>query len=121
VSPHPVLLYLPDPVGWIVIAPDALVTAQAAASEVLGATATNQTWAARGSATALLTAKDAAGLLGVEPSWLLRQAREGRIDHVRIGKYVRFQPTAIIEQCTRRATAADMTVSAIGCAGHKRI
>jgi hypothetical protein len=71
--------------------------------------------------TQLLTAEDAAAQLSVDASWLLRQAREGRIDHVRIGKYVRFQPPVIIEQCARRATAADMTVSAIDCAGHKHI
>jgi excisionase family DNA binding protein len=50
-----------------------------------------------------MTAHAAAELLAVEPAWLLRLAREGRIDHVRVGKYVRFRPETIIEQGTRFA------------------
>jgi excisionase family DNA binding protein len=50
-----------------------------------------------------LPAEDAARLLAVEPSWLLRQAREGRIGHVRIGKYIRFDPQDIVGRCTRQA------------------
>lgn len=38
----------------------------------------------------LLDAKQAGELLGVPPSWLLRQAREDKVPHVRLGKYVRF-------------------------------
>jgi excisionase family DNA binding protein len=39
---------------------------------------------------ALLTAEQAAELLAVPPSWLLAQARAGKIPHVRLGRYVRF-------------------------------
>ena len=38
----------------------------------------------------LLDAKAAARLLGVPPTWLLAQARAGRIPHHRLGHYVRF-------------------------------
>jgi len=41
---------------------------------------------------ALIDAEAAAGLLGVPPSWVLAQARAGRIPHVRLGRYVRFEP-----------------------------
>jgi len=34
-------------------------------------------------------------LFGVEPTWLLKRARENRIPHLRIGKYVRFDPAEI--------------------------
>jgi excisionase family DNA binding protein len=38
----------------------------------------------------LLDAKQAGELLNVPPSWCLAQAREGKIPHIRLGKYVRF-------------------------------
>lgn len=40
----------------------------------------------------LLDAKAASRLLGVPHTWLLREAREGRIPHHRLGHYVRFDP-----------------------------
>jgi excisionase family DNA binding protein len=41
---------------------------------------------------ALIDAKAASIILGVPPTWLLAQAREGRIPHHRLGHYVRFNP-----------------------------
>jgi excisionase family DNA binding protein len=38
----------------------------------------------------LLDAKAASKLLGIPPTWLLAQAREGRVPHHRLGHYVRF-------------------------------
>lgn len=43
----------------------------------------------------LLDAHTMARLLGVKPSWLLQRAREHRIPHYRIGKYIRFDPAEI--------------------------
>lgn len=40
--------------------------------------------------THLVDANAAARALGVKPSWLLQRAREGRIHHVKLGKYIRF-------------------------------
>jgi hypothetical protein len=40
----------------------------------------------------LLDAKAAGALLGVPPTWLLREARADRIPHRRFGKYVRWSP-----------------------------
>lgn len=40
----------------------------------------------------LVDAAAAGELLGVPPSWVLAQARAGRIPHVRLGRYVRFEP-----------------------------
>jgi hypothetical protein len=45
-----------------------------------------------GSFTPLLDAKAAGLLLGVPHTWLLAQARMGRIPHHRLGHYVRFNP-----------------------------
>jgi excisionase family DNA binding protein len=98
------LLHLPSPVGWIALTPDALRAAQAAASEVLGSDINTDTDTASPAApTGLVSAADAGRLLGVDPSHLLRLAREGRIDFVKVGRYVRFRPTTIIEQGTRCA------------------
>lgn len=41
---------------------------------------------------ALIDAKAASVILGVPPTWLLAQARAGRIPHHRLGHYVRFNP-----------------------------
>jgi excisionase family DNA binding protein len=42
--------------------------------------------------TPLIDAKAASGLLGVPYTWLLAQARAGKIPHHRLGHYVRFNP-----------------------------
>jgi excisionase family DNA binding protein len=46
----------------------------------------------RRSFTPLIDAKAASGLLGVPYTWLLAQARAGRVPHHRLGHYVRFDP-----------------------------
>jgi hypothetical protein len=38
----------------------------------------------------LVDAEDAAKLLGVPATWLMNQARAGRIPHQKLGHYVRF-------------------------------
>ena len=40
----------------------------------------------------LVDAAAAGELLGVPASWVLAQARAERIPHVRLGRYVRFEP-----------------------------
>jgi excisionase family DNA binding protein len=42
-------------------------------------------------APALLDAEAAAALLDVPKSWVMAEARAGRIPHVKLGKYVRFE------------------------------
>jgi excisionase family DNA binding protein len=42
--------------------------------------------------TPLLDAQQAAELLNVPPSWLLAQARADKIPHIKLGRYVRFDP-----------------------------
>jgi excisionase family DNA binding protein len=64
----------------------------------------------------LLTVEDVAALLKVSKSWVYehtrsrRTARSERIPHVKIGKYVRFDPQqvrAFIERRTRGCDVAD--------------
>jgi excisionase family DNA binding protein len=40
----------------------------------------------------LLDAKQAGELLGVPATWLLAQARNGNVPHLKLGKYTRFDP-----------------------------
>ena len=44
----------------------------------------------------LVTAEAASKVLGVPASWLLQRAREHRIPHLKIGKYVRFDVDRIL-------------------------
>lgn len=102
-----VLLHLPEPIGWIALTPDALHEARARACTAMGIGAiTSGGPPPRPEGPPLLTPAEAARILAVEASWLLRQAREGRIPHVRLGKYVRFDAAAIVVQCTKAAEAA---------------
>jgi hypothetical protein len=43
----------------------------------------------------LLTAKQMAERSGVPASWWMKQARERRIEHQLVGKYVRFDPALL--------------------------
>lgn len=48
-----------------------------------------------GQTQALIDAEAAGKLLGVPKSWVLAEAREERIPHVRLGRYVRFERGAL--------------------------
>ncbi len=43
----------------------------------------------------LVDAAQAGELLGVPKSWVLGEARADRIPHVRLGRYVRFEPVEL--------------------------
>jgi excisionase family DNA binding protein len=45
----------------------------------------------------LLTAAQAAEMLGVSPAWLLAQARDREVPHHRLGRFVRFDEDELIE------------------------
>ena len=51
---------------------------------------------------ALVDAEAAAELLGVKASWVLAEARADRIPHVRLGRYVRFEPAELEAWWRRR-------------------
>lgn len=56
--------------------------------------------AAPGLASSLLNAEQAGALLSVPATWVLAEARAGRIPHIRLGHYVRFE-TRELEQWWR--------------------
>jgi excisionase family DNA binding protein len=43
----------------------------------------------------LLDATGVADLLGVPKTWVLAEARADRIPHIRLGRYVRFEPSEL--------------------------
>ena len=43
----------------------------------------------------LLTAKEVAALLAVPESWVREATRDGRLPHLRLGRYRRYQAAAI--------------------------
>ncbi len=56
------------------------------------------------SAPRLLDAEQAGQLLNVPASWMLAQARAGRVPHVRLGHYVRFDRDELLAWIERRLT-----------------
>ena len=44
----------------------------------------------------LIDAQAAAALLNVPASWILAQARKDAIPHIRLGRYVRFDPSELL-------------------------
>jgi excisionase family DNA binding protein len=50
----------------------------------------------------LLTAAEIAELLSVPKSWVEREAREGRLPHVRLGHYRRYDRGAVLEWLERQ-------------------
>jgi excisionase family DNA binding protein len=56
------------------------------------------------SAPPLLDAEQAGRLLNVPASWMLAQARAGRVPHVRLGHYVRFNRDELLAWTGSRST-----------------
>lgn len=98
------LLYVAQPVGWIAMRASELQEAQRRAAALLPPSAAQVESTAQCTPVTrtLLSPAEAAIALAVDQSWLLRAAREGTIPCVRLGKYVRFDPDAIIGQCTKQ-------------------
>lgn len=86
----PVLVHLPDPIGWIALTPDVLRDAQQRAHDVLGTPAKVDVAASRTQPVELVDAAGLARALGVDASWVLRSARRREIPVVKLGKYTRF-------------------------------
>ncbi|HEX5307631.1 MAG TPA: helix-turn-helix domain-containing protein [Solirubrobacteraceae bacterium] len=56
----------------------------------------------RESMSPLLDARQAAAILNVPASWIAAEARAGRIPHVRLGRYVRFNSDELMRWCDGR-------------------
>ncbi|MFZ2113893.1 MAG: helix-turn-helix domain-containing protein [Solirubrobacteraceae bacterium] len=51
----------------------------------------------------LLDARQAAAILNVPASWIAAEARAGRLPHVRLGRYVRFNAEELMRWCEGRS------------------
>ena len=56
----------------------------------------------------LVDANKAGELLGVPKTWVLSEARAGRIPHVRLGRYVRFEPAQLESWWAARRRGPEM-------------
>jgi excisionase family DNA binding protein len=50
----------------------------------------------------LLDANAVAKLLGVKTSWVYAQARAGRIPHIKLGRYTRFEVASLEEWAAKQ-------------------
>lgn len=53
------------------------------------------------SSDALLTAAEVADVLRMTPSWVYAETRANRLPHLRLGRYVRYRRSAIVEWLDR--------------------
>jgi hypothetical protein len=100
----PILLHLPEPVGWIALTPDALREAQQQAREAIGTEGAANGATPRVEARECVSAEEAARALGVEASWLLRRARMRKVPFLKVGKYCRFDVDAVRAHFAKEAT-----------------
>lgn len=89
-----VLIALPDG-QWLGLYPEELTEALSRGAKTMPRTHPEVSPGAP-SDTQWLTAEQMAGRTGVKASWFLASARLKEIPHVRLGKYVRFDPNAVI-------------------------
>lgn len=68
----------------------------------------------------LVDAKQAAGMLSVPPTWLLQEARHDRVPHVRLGRYVRFDPDELEQWWRARMRGPTMNGRDSGPAARER-
>ncbi len=57
----------------------------------------------------LLTPDDVCALLKVKKSWLYDTVESGAIEVIRLGKQLRFRPSALMHYLEHHATNADLT------------
>lgn len=97
------LLPLPDG-RWIGLTPEQLAQALSAAADVMPSHQ-NRDAPLPPSGVELLTAEEMEKRTSVPASWWLKQARERRIPHVMLGRYVRFEAAALTRQHEVQAVA----------------
>ncbi len=56
----------------------------------------------------LLDVHEMAALLGVKPSWLYQHTCRGAIPHIKVGRYVRFDPQQVIAFLKEQQTTTEL-------------
>lgn len=88
------LVLIPLSCGFLALSRDDFMQALAMGREIAGI-ADNKSVASE--TEKLMDAKGASEATGIPDSWFLEAARQGRIPHIKAGKYVRFRMTDLIE------------------------
>ena len=94
------LIVLPTPVGVIALTLEELEASKERVSSA-GIVGTPKSYEPTVSQLKLLSADAIARQFDMEATWFLTRARENRLPHVRLGKYVRFDPNEIREFFSR--------------------
>ena len=94
-KPPEAIVILATSVGTIALRMDDLVVAQSMANDLVTRSKTSHSLRTETPPVQLVDAKQIALQFSVDAGWFRTRAREGRIPHVRIGKYVRFDPLEI--------------------------
>ena len=89
----PNLLVIDTPIGAIALPLKTALQARRDADDLLGERVRLEP--SRRASIRLLDASGLSELFGIDATWFLTRSRENRIPHVRIGKYVRFDPEEI--------------------------
>ena len=89
------LVVIPTPFGVIALSTDALRKARVAAENLFYDSIPTRNQSEVAHPTTLLDARATANLFGLDETWFLTRARENRIPHIRMGKYIRFDPAEI--------------------------
>ena len=87
------LLIIDTPIGAIALPLETALQARCNADDLLRETRLLETH--RPASTRFLDASDISELFDLDATWFLTRAREGRLPHVRLGKFVRFDPVEI--------------------------
>lgn len=90
-----ILILIPTPIGVVALSKDELRKARGAAENLFDDSIPTKNRGEVAHATTLLDAQAIAELFGMDAKWFLVRSRENRIPHVRLGKYVRFDPVEI--------------------------
>lgn len=95
------LLMLPTPIGTIAISVDTVLRARSRAKELLSSPI--DTPHIDRDSYALVSAEAIGELFDIDSTWFLSRARENRVPHIRVGKYVRFDPEDVRTFFARKA------------------
>ena len=93
VSDENCLLIIPTPIGSIAIPIETVLTARTRANTLLPSPVESRK--RDFDSAPLVSAEAIAKLFDVDSTWFLTRARENRIPHIRIGKYIRFDPDEV--------------------------
>lgn len=94
-KPTEAIVVLATSMGTIALRMGDLVVARSTANELVPLSGPSHSRSAETSPVQLVDANQIALQFSVDAEWFRARAREGRIPHVRIGKYVRFDPVEI--------------------------